>query len=248
MHDNTLKPDETIEEKVMYFKKLFDEQGKHYEADILRNAIGYLSYKHAPTLPKEEALDKPVLYVFRHGQTDDNASFTFSGWREATLTEKGKKQTLILANKLKDKKIDMLYASPQIRAIDTMKLAISKNEAAKNLEIFTDERIKERDYGDLTGNSKLEYYLNDPESLELIRRSYTNASPNGESIEMVCNRVAEFCDEITKMMKDKNINVAVSCHGNSIRGFRKYFTDLNDYEIAHIETPLGQDYEAHIVE
>jgi broad specificity phosphatase PhoE len=248
MQDNTPKKDKALEEKVMHYKKLFDEQGKHYEVDTLRKAIAMLSYHDTPTLPKKESEDKPVLYVFRHGQTNDNASFTFCGWREATLTEKGKEQALILADKLKNKKIDMLFSSDQIRAIDTMKLAISKNEGAKDLEIIEDPRIKEKNYGDLSGSSKLEYYLDDPEGLKVIRRSYSYVPPNGESIEMVCKRVADFCDEITKMMKEKQINVAVSCHGNSIRGFRKYFTDLSDYEIAHIETPLGQDYEAHVIE
>jgi bisphosphoglycerate-dependent phosphoglycerate mutase len=41
------------------------------------------------------------------------------------------------------------------------------------------------------------------------------------------------------------MNVAVSCHGNSIRGFRQIFEGLSNEQTALIETPLGQDYAAY---
>ena len=74
----------------------------------IEKAVEYLSYKTAPTeLPKQESLTKPVMYIFRHGQTEDNANFIFSGWRDPILTEKGKEEALVLAEKLKNKKIDI---------------------------------------------------------------------------------------------------------------------------------------------
>lgn len=216
--------------------------------DKIDAAIKYLSYKKDPgPLPKTESDEFPTIYIFRHGQSIDNANFVFSGWRTAPITEEGRNQAKILAEKLKDKKIDMLISSPQVRAIQTMKIAISLNKAAKNLEIQKDDRIKERSYGDLQGKSKLEAHLEDPTKLLKIRRDFKTVPPNGESIEMVCKRVKDFCDEIIPLMEKNNINVAVSCHGNSIRGFRKYFENLSDEETATLETPLGQDYEAHTI-
>lgn len=248
MHDHTYLPGETIDEKVNYYFEEFKAQGKTYDKETIKKAIEFLSYKHADPLPKTESDTKPVLYVFRHGQTEDNAKFIFSGWRDPDITDKGKEQALVLAPKLANKKIHMLVASTQQRAIKTMQLAISQNEQAKNLEIHTDPRIKERSYGDLQGKSKLEYYLENPEGLAEMRRSFTNIVPGGESIEMVCKRVAEFCDEIIPLMREHKINVAISCHGNSIRGFRRYFEHLSDFDTAHVETPLGQDYLAYVVE
>ena len=210
-------------------------------------AKNLLNYKNVKELPKQESDEFSTVYVFRHGQTDDNADYIFSGWRDSKLTNEGEKQALILADKLEDKKIDRLISSPQIRAIETMKLAISKNENAKKLPLETDERIKERSYGDFTGESKLEIQLKDPLELRKIRRSYDFVPPNGESIEMVCKRVGEFCDELIKSVKGTKTNVAISCHGNSIRGFRKYFEHLSEEETATIETPLGQDYAAYLI-
>jgi len=222
---------------------------RKYSKTEIEKAIDYLSYKTAiEELPKKESTTKPTMYIFRHGQTEDNANFIFSGWRDPALTEKGKEDALILAEKIKDKKIDMLIASPQKRAIDTMKLAISKNERAKNLDIYKDPRIKERSYGDFQGKSKLEVQLEDPVYAHEIRRSFETQPKNGESVKMVCERVEEFCKEIIPLMKKNKINVAISCHGNSIRGFRRYFEKLDDDTTATIETPLGKDYLSYVIE
>jgi 2,3-bisphosphoglycerate-dependent phosphoglycerate mutase len=218
-----------------------------YSKEKIDEAIEILTYKKVDILPKNESNEFPTMYVFRHGETEDNADFTFSGWRDSPLTEKGKEQALVLAPRLADKKIDMLVSSPQIRAIDTMKLAISQNKHAKILEIIKEDRIKERCYGDLEGQSKLLLQLENPELLLKYRRSFEEAPPNGESLKTVCERVAEFCKDIAPLMKQNKINIAVSCHGNSIRGFRKYFENLSNEEVCEIETPLGQDYAAYTI-
>jgi len=181
-----------------------------------------LSYKKVGVLPKNESENSLVLYVFRHGQSEDNANFIFSGWRESKLTEIGIKQVEVLAEKLKSKKIDFLISSPQVRAIETMKIVISKNKLAQRLEIHLDDRIKER--------------------------SYTKRAQNGESLEDVIKRVTSFCDDLVKQMKESGMNVAVSCHGNSMRGFRKYFEGLSIEQTCEVETPLGQDYASYVVE
>lgn len=215
--------------------------------DKEQEAKDLLNYKKVDELPKEESDEYPTIYVFRHGQTVDNKDFIFSGWREAKLTDEGKKQAEILAEKIKNIKFDRLISSPQIRAVETMKYALSLNESAKNLEIETDERIKERSYGDFTGKSKLEIQMSSPEELKKIRRDYDYLPPNGESIDMVCNRVSDFCNDLVNQVKGTKVKIAISCHGNSMRGFRKYFEHLNNDQTSEIETPLGQDYAAYVI-
>jgi 2,3-bisphosphoglycerate-dependent phosphoglycerate mutase len=223
--------------------KLYDK----YSQNQIDEAIDLLTYKNASTLPKFESDVYPTLYIFRHGQTEDNANFLFSGWHDSPLTEKGRQQAQELAEKLKNKKLDMLFSSPLIRAVDTMKIAVSLNDKARELEIKTDKRIIERNYGDYVGTSKLEMQLADAKLAHLVRRSYDQVPPNGESLSMVCMRVRDFCESIIPTMKKYNINIAVSCHGNSIRGFRRYFEQLSDEETATLETPLAQDYAAYII-
>ena len=245
MKRDTFLPNATLDEKVDYYFSTFKKSGKSYTRNDIKRAIEHLSYKIVDPMPKTESATNPSMYIFRHGQTEDNADFTFSGWRDSPLTQKGRDQALNLSEKLQDKNINMLISSPQIRAVETLKLALSKNKQAQKLEIVTDPRIQERSYGDLQGKSKLEFYLDNPKELENIRRSFTYKVTNGESIAEVCSRVADFLDEIVPMIKQTGINVAISCHGNSIRGFRRYFEHLSDIETATLETPLAQDYLAY---
>jgi 2,3-bisphosphoglycerate-dependent phosphoglycerate mutase len=205
-------------------------------------AIEKLNYKQITTMPKEENPNFPILYIFRHGQSEDNQEMLFSGWRDSKITEKGKYQALELAKLLQNKKIDYLFSSTQSRAIETMKIAMSLNEKASKLEIHLDERLKERSYGVLQGKSKLELMLEDENLVHKYRRDYFTKAENGESLEEVVLRVNNFIKELLPIMKSKHINVAVSCHGNSIRGFRKYFENLTPEEVSKIETPLGADY------
>ncbi len=218
-----------------------------YSKERVDKALELLTYKKVDPLPKEESDKHPVMYIFRHGQSTDNAEFIFSGWRDCDITKKGVEQAEVLAPKLKDKKIGMLIASDQIRAIRTMEIAIVQNNDAKKLEIMKDPRIKERGYGLLEGHSKLELYLWNEKLLHAYRRGFNIVPPEGESLKMVCIRVKEFCEEIVPIIKETDVNVAVSCHGNSIRGFRKYFEGLSDEETAHVETPLGKDYAAYVI-
>lgn len=220
---------------------LYDKYGK----DKVDAAVAYLTYKNVEPLPKAEIPGVPTLYVFRHGQTTDNADMVFSGWRDVDLTEAGVEQANVLAEKLKEKEIHLLIASDLIRAVKTMAIAMSKNEYAKNLEINKDARIKERNYGELQGKSKLQLQLENPSLAHDYRRSYSVTPPGGESLANVVHRVKPFIEEISEQMKEHNINVAVSCHGNSIRAIRQYFEGLSNDETAVIETPLGQDYAAY---
>jgi len=219
---------------------------EYSEKDILK-ALKTLTYHHPDPLPKEESNKFSTIYVFRHGQSEDNKNFIFSGWRKAPITDVGRMQAKALAPKLKNIKFGMIISSPQIRATETLKIALSENESVKRLELKTDDRLKERSYGDLQGQSKLEAYLRDPEGLKKIRRTWEGTPPNGESIKVVYKRVSEFCNELVPQIKGKNINVAISCHGNSIRCFRGYFEKLSEEKISTIETPLGQDYAAYTI-
>jgi len=228
-------------------KQIFSEDANGSNHSKIKQAKDLLNYKKVDELPKNESDEFSTVYIFRHGQTDDNANFIFSGNRDAKLTKEGIKQAEVLAQKIKDIKFYRLISSPQRRAIQTMEIAVSQNPSAKNLKIETDERIKERSYGDFTGKSKMEIQLRDPEELQKIRRSYDYVPPNGESIKMVCERVGNFCDDLVSELSGKNMKVAISCHGNSMRGFRKYFEKLDDETTSKLETPLGQDYAAYVI-
>lgn len=195
-------------------------------------------------LPKEESDKYPKIYVFRHGETFDNRNRIHSGHRNSELTEVGIKQANILAEKLKNKNIAICITSHLSRSIDTAKHALKYH---KDIKYEVDDRIIERDYGDLTGKSKTKLMELYPVKAVLYRRGFDTKPPGGESLKDVNERVFPFCEELTKRVKENNINVAISCHGNSMRAIRKYFEGFNILKEITLENPLGQDYVQYVV-
>ncbi|MEX2013057.1 MAG: histidine phosphatase family protein, partial [Candidatus Levyibacteriota bacterium] len=130
------------------------------------------------------------IFIIRHGETTDNKEKIFSGKRDVDLTEGGIEEAKRIREELKDEGITKAYQSGQTRSNHTLKLVL--NGYHPQAEVVTDERIRERDYGDLTGQSKTELEKNDPENYKLWHRSYDVPPPNGESIKDVEVRVMEF--------------------------------------------------------
>ena len=186
----------------------------------------------------------PFIYVFRHGETEDNLNRVFSGWRQSPLTERGIAQAEELAEKMKDLRIDVAMHSPLIRSRDTLMVVLKHHPNAK---VEEDWRIIERNYGKLMGMSKSLMMERDPERTALYRRGYDYPPPGGESLKMVEDRVFPFCREIEERAREYGISIAVSAHGNSMRAIRRYFEGLSLEEMLTLENPLASDYAAYKV-
>ena len=181
----------------------------------------------------------PKIIIIRHGETTDNKDKIFSGNRDVDLTEEGIEEAKKIGEELKDEKITKAYQSNQLRSKHTLSLVL--NDHHSNTEIFTDARIRERDYGDLTGKSKIELEKKDPENFKLWHRSYDVAPPNGESIKDVETRVMSFLYDVLPKLNPSDV-VLISAHGNSIRPMRKYFEGLSNEEMCFFVHEPGKIY------
>lgn len=221
--------DETLKEKIRRAaERSLDAPGKTRKA-----------------LPKETPRPgESFVVVFRHGESKDNRDRVFSGWRDSPLTEVGREQARALAPKLKELTLDLVITSDQSRSKETARLALVHHPDIRWEE---DWRIKERNYGDLAGQSKMEWMRKDPERTALWRRGYDLAPPNGESLEMVEARVRPFLDALLARCRREKINVALSAHGNSMRAIRRYFEHMDLEETLTHENPLGTDYALYAV-
>jgi len=194
-------------------------------------------------LPKIESKKYPEIYVFRHGETFDNRNRVFSGRRDSKITEVGKKQAEELAKKLKQKKIDVCITSSLSRSKDTAKIALK----GKKVRFEVDDRIIERDYGKLSGTSKTKLMEKDVVKAVKYRRFFDFAPPEGESMKMVKKRVFEFCEQLVRRVRKTGENVAISCHGNSMKMIRLYFEKLKLVDVLVQENPLGTDYAEYVI-
>src|SRR3989344_1063516 len=163
---------------------------------------------------------KLKVYLFRHGETYYNKNKIFTGWKESRLTNEGIKQARKIAEKLKNKKIDVAFQTDLSRSKDTLKYVMKYHPEIR--EIITANRMIERSYGDLEGkNHEWAIKKFGQKKFDDWHRGWNKRPPNGESFKMVEKRVKIFIKELTNFMKKEKVNVAISAHGNSIRLFRK---------------------------
>lgn len=156
-----------------------------------------------------------MLYFVRHGQTDDNINGNkLTGWIDVPLNKTGVLQAEETALKLKDEKFDISFCSPLKRAKQTLKEILQYH---KNLKVIYDDRLKERDYGKLSGV---------PEKEANFKRWDGNAVLP-ETVETplhLYDRIKNFLDEILPKYSGKNILLVA--HGGVGRMVYYYFNGI----------------------
>ena len=183
------------------------------------------------------------IFIFRHGETYDNNAHIFSGWHNVNLDKEGINQAREISQKLKGENVTIAYQSDQLRSQETLRIVLG--EFYKNTKIITDPRIKERDYGVLTGQSKDELNKTDPKNFELWHRGYEGRPPGGESIKDVEIRVLAFLEEVIPTWKNNDV-ILISSSANTIRPMRRYFEHLTIEEMCSYEYTPAQIFSYQI--
>ena len=156
------------------------------------------------------------LYVARHGETAWNVQKKVCGRTDIPLTETGMEQAKLLAEKAAELDIDIIIASPMIRAQQTAGAVSEKI----GIPILTDARIIEHDFGIYEG---VNWY--NPGFLA-NKQHFACSYPGGESLMDVAHRVYGFLDELKEKYPNKNILVV--CHNGVCRVLRSYFDDVTN--------------------
>jgi len=151
------------------------------------------------------------IILIRHGQSEANVKKIVQGINfDTSLSELGKIQAKKLANRLKNEKIHKIYSSDFKRAKETAEAIIENHD----LEIIFDKRLREQDAGDFSGVSSKkeikEFYRN---LLEKKINLLEICPPNGESFNVLTNRINNFLNELG----DNDENIVIVAHGGAIR-------------------------------
>ena len=171
------------------------------------------------------------IFIFRHALSTDGETNTFSGWRNPDLSPQGIEEAKQVREQLKFEAVNKAYTSDLIRCIHTLEIVL---EPHKGVQVFQDVRLRERDYGDLTGKNKDEVKRDYPDNFEKWHRSYDTPPPGGESIAQVEERVNKFLDDMVKDAKSEDV-IFICASGNSMRPIRKKFEGLSNEEMATFE-------------
>lgn len=160
------------------------------------------------------------IFVTRHGQTKWNALGKLQGRQDIELNEIGKKQALIVGEKIKNEEIDIIITSPLKRAKETAEIINKK----LNVEIVEDNRLIERCYGDFEGITKeelKEIKIQYPEIDEACNYSKNLDVFNMETMQDLCTRIYECLDEIISKYNGKNVLIVT--HGSASIPVKCYF-------------------------
>ncbi len=140
--------------------------------------------------------------VMRHGEARSNVEgFANSDDTvENHLTHKGQAEVRASARKLKSQKIDMVVASPLLRAQETARLVCDELGLPHSV-IMTDTRLVEVHFGDKNGAPLPEW-----EALfATLSDKFNTAAVGGETYAQVRNRVADFIFDIDKRYSGKRV-------------------------------------------
>jgi len=129
-----------------------------------------------------------------HATTKDNEAKVASGWHNARLSLHGLKQAKELGRRRKLDDFDAVFTSDLERAYQTAVLAFGDHSQ----KIFADWRLRECDYGDLTGK---------PSSLIEAERPdrVSEPFPNGESYEQTAERMWHFLGDLKNGWDGKKV-------------------------------------------
>lgn len=154
-----------------------------------------------------------MLYVVRHGKTDFNKQKLAMGRINKPLNEDGIKEAYITKENLGSCNIDLIICSPLERTRETASII---NQDRK-IPIIFDDRIMERDMGDLQGKP----YLSPSDNARLWDINANYSDNNVETMEQFKERVYGFIEDILVKYEDKDILIVT--HGGVSALINCYF-------------------------
>jgi broad specificity phosphatase PhoE len=151
------------------------------------------------------------LYLIRHGQSGGNVAGTFGGHSPTPLSDLGRQQAEITATALAQERIDFIYSSDLLRAVQTAEPLAEK----LGFEINKTSAFRERDVGVLEGLTFKESKEKYPKDYyALINRNINHKITEGESYRHLLKRGTNALKEILRTHKGKR--VAVYSHTGAI--------------------------------
>ncbi len=184
------------------------------------------------------------LVLLRHGESQWNLENRFTGFKDIDLSENGLREAKEAGERLKALGVtfDQVFTSTQKRAYNTAQIALKEAGQEKLFKsVIKHDDLRERDYGELTGQNKDEAREQfGEEQVQIWRRSYDIAPPGGECLkDVVENRVRPYFTKNIKPLLDQDKNVLIAAHGNSLRATLIVLGQETPETINKAEMPTG---------
>jgi alpha-ribazole phosphatase/probable phosphoglycerate mutase len=169
-----------------------------------------------------------TIFLARHGESDWNAANRFQGHSDRPLTDLGRRQAEALADAVGHEKVDAIYSSPLIRALETARIV----GARTGLGVLEDPDLREVDTGGWSGLSRQEVQERFPEGFE---RWVSGGAgwEDGESYEEMAARTLRAVRRIAEAHPGGR--VLVVSHGGPIRAIQAAASGMDIHEYRRLK-------------
>jgi 2,3-bisphosphoglycerate-dependent phosphoglycerate mutase len=202
----------------------------------------------------------------RHGQSVWNVANLFTGWADVDLSDKGCEEARQAGRELTRAEIvpDVVFTSVLTRAIRTQWLMLEQMNLLW-LPVTRSWRLNERHYGALQGLNKAQTVeRHGAAQVKIWRRSYDippppmaqdderhprfdrryadvdpRQLPDTESLKDTLARVMPYWEQSIVPQLQREAQVLVVAHGNSLRALVKMLDDVSEQAIVELNIPTG---------
>ncbi len=209
------------------------------------------------------------LVLLRHGQSEWNKKNQFTGWVDVDLAEQGVIEAKQAGQLLKAEGFNfkVAYTSYLKRAVKTLNFVLDE----MNLDwipVNKSWRLNEKHYGSLQGLNKAETAEKyGDEQVMVWRRSFDvpptplakddplspfqdpryadvpeSELPLTESLKETITRIMPYWEQEIKPTLEKEGEIIVTAHGNSLRAIIKHLKGISDEAITGLNMPTGIPY------
>ncbi|MBS9779809.1 MAG: 2,3-diphosphoglycerate-dependent phosphoglycerate mutase [Moraxellaceae bacterium] len=209
------------------------------------------------------------LVLLRHGQSEWNKKNQFTGWVDVDLAEQGVLEAKQAGQLLKAEGFNfkVAYTSYLKRAVKTLNFVLDE----MNLDwipVNKSWRLNEKHYGSLQGLNKAETAEKyGDEQVMVWRRSFDvppaplakddplspfqdpryadvpeDELPLTESLKETITRIMPYWEQEIKPTLEKEGEIIVTAHGNSLRAIIKHLKGISDEAITGLNMPTGIPY------
>jgi broad specificity phosphatase PhoE len=136
-----------------------------------------------------------IQIVFEtHSISEDNEKGIATGWHQGRLSDEGRLRAKALGERRRNDGLHAVFTSDLRRAVETADIAFAETA----LPVFHDWRLRECNYGQQNGMSRVE--------LQRTRREHLEESyPAGESWRQAVQRVGRFLDDLHLYWEGKRV-------------------------------------------
>ncbi|MDI6704107.1 MAG: histidine phosphatase family protein [bacterium] len=169
------------------------------------------------------------LILIRHAESNWNKTCRVQGTRDPHLSEIGRRQGELIAQRFNNERLDIIYASPLKRAYQTAEILAKK----KNVRLILEERLKEINLGEWQGKTLKEI---NRRYGDMLNRWYEKPEdvnlPGGERLLEFKDRVVNVFTEIKRRYFSRR--VVVVTHGGVISIYLVHLLGMNPNRVWRI--------------